>query len=61
MAEQTNYEQLKPEHRMVIASLRLQGKGVRSIARAIDRAPSTVSRELRRNTCPESGYISDLK
>ena len=59
MAERTKYEQLKPEHRVVIASLRLQGKGTRSIARAIGRAPSTVSRELRRNACPESGYISD--
>jgi len=59
MQERTKYEQLKPEHRVVIASLRLQGQGTRSIARVIGRAPSTVSRELRRNTCPELGYISD--
>ena len=32
-----------------IALLRVQGAGVRQIARAIGRDPSTVSRELRRN------------
>jgi AraC-like DNA-binding protein len=32
-----------------IALLRAQGRGVREIARRLDRSPSTVSRELRRN------------
>jgi IS30 family transposase len=35
--------------RQRIAALRVQGLGVREIARRIDRSPSTVSRELRRN------------
>src|SRR5882762_7311303 len=33
-----------------IATLRRQGLGVRAIADAVGRAPSTISRELRRNT-----------
>ena len=32
-----------------------QGAGVREIARAIDRDPSTISRELRRNAATRSG------
>ena len=35
--------------RQRIASLRRQGLGVRAIAAQLRRAPSTVSRELRRN------------
>jgi transposase, IS30 family len=54
-----SYEQVKPEERVVIASLRLQGAGVRRIARVIDRSPSTVSRELRRNAQPDAGYASE--
>jgi transposase, IS30 family len=54
-----SYEQIKPEERVVIASLRLQGAGVRHIGRVIGRSPATVSRELRRNTSPESGYSSE--
>lgn len=38
-----------------IALLRAQGAGVREIAREIDRDPSTVSRELRRNAATRSG------
>lgn len=38
-----------------IAMLRAQGKGVREIARAIGRDPSTVSRELRRHAATRSG------
>ena len=54
-----SYEQLKPEERVVIASLRLQGVGVRGISRRIGRPPSTISRELKRNTLPGEGYSSD--
>jgi IS30 family transposase len=59
MEVQTSYEQLKPEERVVIAGLRLQGVGVRGIGRAIGRSPATVSRELRRNAAPDEGYSSD--
>jgi IS30 family transposase len=38
-----------------IALLRAKGAGVREIAREIDRDPSTVSRELRRNAATRSG------
>jgi IS30 family transposase len=54
----TRYQQLQPEDRMSIASLRQQGFGVRAIARAIDRSASTVSRELQRNTEQRTAYAS---
>lgn len=38
-----------------IALLRVQGKGVREIARAVGRNPGTISRELRRNAAVRHG------
>lgn len=48
--------------RQRIASLAERGHGVREIARRLGRAPSTVSRELRRNRSPHDrgGYDGDL-
>ena len=46
-----------------IALLRVQGKGVREIARAIGRDPGTISRELRRNAATRStnpGYRASV-
>ena len=40
-----------------IAILRAQGHGVREIARRLERAPSTISRELRRNAATRSGGL----
>ncbi len=40
-----------------IALLRVQGKGVRQIALALGRSPSTVSRELRRNSATRGGKL----
>jgi IS30 family transposase len=40
-----------------IALLRAEGKGVREIAREIGRAPSTISRELRRNAATRCGRL----
>ena len=40
-----------------IALLRGQGLGVRAIARALGRAPSTISRELRRNAATRGGQL----
>lgn len=40
--------------RQRIATLRRQGLGIREIARRLDRAPSTVSREVRRNMRPHA-------
>ncbi|MFJ1954648.1 IS30 family transposase [Streptomyces microflavus] len=42
-----------------IATLREQGLGVRGIAERLGRAPSTVSRELRRNSLPHDNGIYD--
>lgn len=47
--------------RQRIATLRGQGLGVREIARRLGRSPSTISRELRRNTSAhDRGYDGDL-
>src|SRR3954451_23395238 len=40
-----------------IALLRAEGMGVREIAREIDRSPSTISRELRRNAATRGGKL----
>jgi IS30 family transposase len=40
-----------------IAILRVQEHGVRAIARKLGRAPSTISRELRRNAATRSGGL----
>ena len=46
-----SYTHLTIEEREEIMCLRRQGKGVNEVARAIGRHGSTVSRELRRNSC----------
>jgi IS30 family transposase len=43
------YEQLSAEERGVIMALSDQGSSARAIARTLQRAPSTISRELQRN------------
>jgi IS30 family transposase len=43
------YQQLGPEERGVIMAMTRQGCSARGIARALSRAPSTITRELRRN------------
>src|SRR5438552_17437085 len=50
-----------PSHfqRQRIATLRAAGLGVREIARRLERSPSTISRELRRNLRPHGGGVSD--
>ena len=40
-----------------IALLRVQGHGVRHIARTLNRSPSTISRELRRNAATRCGKL----
>jgi IS30 family transposase len=51
-----SYEQLSLEDRCEIARLQANGCSGRQIAAALDRAPSTISRELRRNRGVEVGY-----
>ncbi len=45
----STYRQLTLEERCSIARLREAGQSIRQIAAALDREPSTVSRELKRN------------
>lgn len=44
-----SYNHLRIEERAVLEVMRYEGYGVRAISRRLGRAPSTVSRELRRN------------
>jgi IS30 family transposase len=50
------YEQLSLDDRCEIARLQADGQSVRQIAAALDRAPSTISREIRRNRGRQVGY-----
>ncbi len=49
----TPYTQVTSEERFALSLLRRQGLGVRAIARVLTRAPSTISREMRRNVWRE--------
>src|SRR6476469_5621680 len=51
-----SYEQLSLDDRCEIASLSANGSSVRQIAAALDRSPSTISRELSRNRSVQAGY-----
>jgi IS30 family transposase len=53
----SRYDQLTLEERCAIAELYRAGRSIRQIAAAMDREPSTISRELKRNTGsgPSSG------
>src|SRR5918911_1190766 len=48
---------LELEERERLAALEAEGLSLRAIARALGRAASTVSRELRRNALPKGGYL----
>jgi IS30 family transposase len=50
------YAQLSLDDRIQIASLQSQGRSIRQIAASLDRAPSTISRELRRNKAATKPY-----
>jgi len=47
-----SYNHLKPEERATVMLMMREGATVRSVARTLCRAPSTISRELKRN-CPD--------
>ena len=51
-----SYEQLSLDDRCEIARLSANGNSVRQIAAALDRSPSTISRELKRNRGKQVGY-----
>src|SRR3954466_15210345 len=48
---------LELEERERLAALKAEGLSLRAIARALGRAASTVSREVRRNALPKGGYL----
>jgi IS30 family transposase len=51
-----SYAQLSLEDRCQIARLHAEGRSVRQIAADLDRAPSTIAREIRRNKGRKVGY-----
>src|SRR5215216_7331646 len=57
MLDEVSCRYLCFEEREEIALLRAQGAGVREIARQLDRSPSTISRELRRNAATRGGKL----
>jgi len=58
MDQTTQYRQLQPEGRMTMASIRQQGLSARAMARALGDSPSTITRELQRNTLTALPYAS---
>jgi transposase, IS30 family len=52
----TRYRQLGIEERCEIARLCAAGRSIRQIASALDRQPSTIAREIRRNRSRQTGY-----
>jgi len=52
----SRYRQLSMEERCSIARLHEAGQSIRQIAAAVDRQPSTIARELRRNSGVRVGY-----
>lgn len=53
----TAYQHLQPEERITLASLKAQGYSIRAMGALMKRSPSTISRELARNSAA-SGYGS---
>jgi len=52
----TKYDQFTLEERCEIARLRADGCSIRQIAATLDRSPSSISRELRRNRGQKANY-----
>ncbi len=50
------YNQINSEERCEISRLRSAGASIRQIASALDRSPSTVAREIKRNISKQSDY-----
>lgn len=51
-----SYDQLSLEERCAVARLQAEGRSIRQIAADLDRAPSTIARELKRNAGKQAGY-----
>lgn len=52
----TRYDQITADERCAIARLQAQGRSKRQIAAALDRAPSSIAREVKRNGGRRVGY-----
>ena len=52
----TKYKQISMEERCDISQLYKEGKSIRQIATALDRTPSSIAREIKRNLTPSSKY-----
>ena len=50
------YRQLCLEERCSIARLHQEGQSIRQIASVVDRSPSTIAREIKRNSTSQQGY-----
>ena len=50
------YKQISIEERCEVARLQTAGNSIRQIAASLDRAPSTIARELKRNSSSTTGY-----
>jgi IS30 family transposase len=50
------YRQLSLDDRCEIARLSADGRSIRQIASALDRAPSSIAREIKRNRSRQAGY-----
>jgi IS30 family transposase len=55
----SNYRHLSLEERCSIARLHEAGQSIRQIAATLDRQPSTIARELKRNSGAKVGYRPD--
>ena len=53
-----HYEHFSLEERCQIAQLRADGQSIQQIAAALDRPPSTLSRELTRNSGAQPSHLS---
>lgn len=51
------YQQLSLEERCRISQMRQEGQSIRKVAAALDRSPSTIAREIKRNLSPASRYL----
>ena len=58
MEQTTQYRQLQPEDRMTMTSMKQQGLTARAMVRALSRSPSTITRDLARNTLTALPYGS---
>jgi IS30 family transposase len=60
MTQIAKYQQLQPEDRMTMASMQQQGRSARAMALVLGRSPSTISRELARNSMADLPYGSHV-